>query len=193
MNKMIKGSIAGATGIALLMGGFGTYALWSDSEGVDSGTVQSGTLDIVSVGNVSWADVSTNKTAAAWQASDAMVPGDKVTMTRSVTMDASGKNLAVDFALTGLPTHATWSGLDVTAAYAGQALTGALDNNGTPADTTDDSYEFTHDFDDPADIDGAKNLVVTFEFDSATSGTAQQDKSVSLAGLNLSITQHRPH
>ena len=122
-----------------------------------------------------------------------MVPGDKVTMTRSVTMDASGKNLAVDFALTGLPTHAAWSGLDVTATYAGQALTGALDNNGTAADTSDDSYKFTQDFDNPADIDGAKNLVVTFEFDSATSGTAQQDKSVSLSGLNLSITQHRPH
>ena len=30
-NKMIKGSVAGATGIVLLMGGFGTYALWSDS------------------------------------------------------------------------------------------------------------------------------------------------------------------
>ena len=50
MNKMIKGSIAGATGIALLMGGFGTYALWSDSQGISSGTVQSGTLDIVSRG-----------------------------------------------------------------------------------------------------------------------------------------------
>ena len=193
MNKMIKGSIAGATGIALLMGGFGTYALWSDSQGISSGTVQSGTLDIVSVGNVSWADVSTNKTAAAWQASDAMVPGDKVTMTRSVTMDASGKNLAVDFALTGLPTNASWSGLGVTATYAGQSLTGAVDNNGTAGDPSDDSYTFTKDFDNPADIDGAKNLVVTFEFDSATSGTAQQDKAVSLAGLNLSITQHRPH
>ena len=30
-NKMIKGSVAGATGIVLLMGGFGTYALWQDS------------------------------------------------------------------------------------------------------------------------------------------------------------------
>ena len=191
MNKMIKGSIAGATGIALLMGGFGTYALWSDSEGLGSGTVQSGALDIVNVGGATWADVSTTKTAAAWQASDAMVPGDKVTMTRSVTMDASGKNLAVDFALTGLPTHANWAGLDVTASYGGQALTGALDDAGTAGDTSDDSYVFTHDFTDPSAIDGAKNLVVTFEF-ADVNGTAQQDRSVSLGSLALSITQHRP-
>jgi len=192
MNKMMKGSVAGATGIALLMGGFGTYALWGDSEGLGSGSVQSGTLDIVSVGNASWADVSTTKTAAAWQASDAMVPGDKVTMTRSVTMDASGKNLAVDFALTGLPASPGWSGLAVTATYGGQALTKTADNGGTPTDPSDDSYTFTHDFTNPGAIDAAKNLVVSFDFDQSVSGTAQQDQSVSLAGLNLSITQHRP-
>ena len=193
MNKMIKGSVAGATGIALLMGGFGTYALWSDTASAGSGSVQSGTLDIVSVGAVSWADVSTNKTAAAWTASDRMVPGDKVTMTRAVNMSATGKNLAVDFALTGLPTHTGWAGLTVTGTYAGQALTGALDNNGTPGDATDDSYTFTRDFDDPSVINGSKNLVVTFDFDSTVANTAQQDQTVNLAGLNLSITQHRPH
>ncbi len=32
MNKTIKGSLAGAAGVALLMGGFGSYAMWSDSE-----------------------------------------------------------------------------------------------------------------------------------------------------------------
>ena len=192
MNKMIKGSVAGATGIALLMGGFGTYALWNDSQGIGSGTVQSGTLDIVSVGAASWADASSTKTAAAWQASDAMVPGDKVTLTRAVTMDASGKNLQVDFALTGLPTDASWADLAVTATYGGQALTGTVNNGGTPGDTSDDTRVFTHDFTNPASLDGAKNLVFTFEFADTVTGTAQQDRTLSLGALNLSITQHRP-
>ena len=46
MNTMIKGSIAGATGVALLMGGFGTYALWSDSEDLPRNSVTSGNLNI---------------------------------------------------------------------------------------------------------------------------------------------------
>lgn len=192
MNKMIKGSIAGATGIALLMGGFGTYALWSDSQGLGGGTVQSGTLDIVSVGTASWADVSADRTSATWSASDKMVPGDKVTLTRSVTIDAEGKNLVVDFALTGLPTGPYWGGnLAVTATYDGQALTGGADDNGTPADTTDDGYKFTKTAATPAQLDGAKDLVLTFTFDKNTGTTTQQDKQLSLAGLNLSIKQNR--
>jgi alternate signal-mediated exported protein len=193
MNKMIKGSIAGATGIALLMGGFGTYALWSDSEGLDGGTVQSGALDITNVGAASWADVSSDATSSTWQADYKMVPGDKVTMTRAVTIDAEGKNLAVDFALTGLPAGPYWGGnLAVTATYDGQALTGGADDNGTPADTSDDGYKFTKTAATPAQLDGAKNLVVTFEFAKTTGTTTQQDKQLSLSGLNLSITQNRP-
>ena len=193
MNKMIKGSIAGATGIALLMGGFGTYALWSDSQGLGSGTVQSGTLDIVSVGAASWADVSTDATSSTWLPTYKMVPGDKVTLTRSVTIDAKGKNLAVDFALTGLPASPYWGGaLSVTATYDGQALTGGVDNNGTPADTTDDGYKFTKTAATPTQLDGAKDLVLTFAFDKTTGTTTQQDKSLSLSALNLSITQNRP-
>ena len=191
MNKMIKGSIAGATGIALLMGGFGTYALWSDSEGISSGTVQSGTLDITNVGAVSWEDVSADATSSTWSASDQMVPGDTVEMTRAVTMSAEGKNLEVDFALTGLPVDTTWAALDVTATYGGQALTRTVDDNGTAGDPTDDTAVFSHDFTDPADLDGVNDLVVSFEFDDVNN-TAQQDKSVSLAALNLSIAQHRP-
>lgn len=193
MNKMIKGAIAGATGVALLMGGSGTYALWSDSQGLDGGTVQSGTLDIVSVGAASWADVSTDATSSTWQADYMMVPGDKVTMTRAVTIDAEGKNLAVDFALTGLPTGPYWGGnLAVTATYDGQALTGGADDNGTPADTSDDGHRFTTAAATPAQVDGVRNLVVTFEFDRNTSGVAQQDRSLSLSGLNLTVTQNRP-
>jgi len=183
MNKMIKGSVAGATGIALLMGGFGTYALWSDSEGLNSGSVQSGTLSIVSVGDATWKDVSTGAANTDWQANYKMVPGDTVTMTRAVNIDAKGKNLAVDFELSGLPTQKHWGDkLTVSATYDGQALTGGADTNG---------YTFTKNAAKPADLDGSKDLVVTFAFDASTSATAQQNQSLSLTGLNLSVTQTR--
>ena len=68
MNKLVKGSIAAAAGISLLMGGAGSLALWNDSVTVNAGTVSSGTLDVSTgtagvklnvpgVGSISMADV----------------------------------------------------------------------------------------------------------------------------------------
>lgn len=46
MNKTTKGALAaGAAGI-LLLGGAGSYALWSDAETVQGGTITAGNLDI---------------------------------------------------------------------------------------------------------------------------------------------------
>src|SRR5688572_24467850 len=82
MNKMVKGSVAGATGIVLLMGGFGTYALWSDSATVPGGNVTSGTLNIESGGAATWKDLSTDSVSTTWDpAKDKMVPGDTIEMT----------------------------------------------------------------------------------------------------------------
>ena len=47
MNKIIKGSIAGAAGIALLLGGAGTFALWNDSTSVQGGKIKAGNLALV--------------------------------------------------------------------------------------------------------------------------------------------------
>ena len=60
MNKMVKGSVVGASGVALLLGGFGTYALWSDSDTVAGVTVTSGELDI-NAGTATWSDVSADR------------------------------------------------------------------------------------------------------------------------------------
>lgn len=100
MNKMIKGSVAGATGIALLMGGFGTYALWSDSEQLAENGVQSGDLTIdTSAG--AYDDANTDA-AGDWDADDKMVPGDTITYTQTFTVTGSGKNLEGAIALDAL-------------------------------------------------------------------------------------------
>jgi alternate signal-mediated exported protein len=94
-NKMIKGSVAGATGIVLLMGGFGTYALWSDSEDLASNGVSSGVLTIDT--STGWYDDASNTAGTPetpdWVAGDLMVPGDTVTYTQVFTVSGTGKNL----------------------------------------------------------------------------------------------------
>lgn len=94
---MIKGSVAGTAGIALLMGGFGTYAVWTDSEKIEASSVKSGTLD-VAAGAVAWKD----QTDADWTpgpTGDLLVPGDTISRTQTFTFTGTGKNLkgAIDF------------------------------------------------------------------------------------------------
>lgn len=93
-NKMITGSIAGATGVVLLMGGFGTYAVWSDSEDLTGDSITSGTLD-VAAGAVSWTDTAATPNTLGdvtdWNL--LMVPGDVVTRSQDFTFSGTGKNL----------------------------------------------------------------------------------------------------
>ncbi len=92
MNKMIKGSVAGATGIALLMGGFGTYAMWSQDATMGASQVKSGHMTI-QAGDVHWNDL---RVAGAddWDAANALVvPGDSVSRTQTFNLTGTGKHL----------------------------------------------------------------------------------------------------
>lgn len=46
MNRYAKGGIAVAAGAVLLLGGFGTFALWSQTTDLETGSVTSGELNI---------------------------------------------------------------------------------------------------------------------------------------------------
>lgn len=187
MNKMIKGSVAGAAGVALLMGGFGTYALWTDEAVLGSQTVSSGVLDIVDVGSPVWADVSAERVDGDWDASEAMVPGDTVTMSRDVVLDVEGKNLGVEFTVSGFDAAAAsvdaWSALEVTMTYDGTAL--------DPVAAAPGSFSAVYEAGDH-DLNGLKPLVVTFAFGDVT-GQVDQNLTLNLAEATVSVAQVRPN
>ena len=95
MNKLVKGAVATAAGVALLMGGAGTFALWNTSQIAPAGTVASGTLTVALNGSGTWRDISADRTAAnipaiaSWK----IVPGDKLELSQTVTVNATGDNL----------------------------------------------------------------------------------------------------
>ena len=82
MNKLVKGSIAGAAGIALLLGGAGSLALWSDSAALSPTSITSGTLDIAPGTTGTWSPALAK-----------IVPGDTTTYTQNYTVVATGDNL----------------------------------------------------------------------------------------------------
>lgn len=88
MNKLLKGSIAGAAGVALLLGGAGTFALWNAEAPIQGGTITAGTLEVLA-GEGVWAD----QFGAVEIGEYLIVPGDTLTYKTSVSVEAAGDNL----------------------------------------------------------------------------------------------------
>jgi alternate signal-mediated exported protein len=86
MNKLVKGSIAGAAGIALLLGGAGSLAYWNAETTFSAADITAGTLTIANNG-------SATTTHAAGGAVSLIVPGDVVNVSQPVTIGATGDNL----------------------------------------------------------------------------------------------------
>lgn len=92
-NKLFKGAVAGATGVALLAGGLGSFALWSDQEALPSVSINTGQMNLAA-GTATYKDVSPDAADTTWDpATDEMVPGDTVQVTIPYTANAEGKNL----------------------------------------------------------------------------------------------------
>ncbi|GAB3410807.1 hypothetical protein GCM10027515_31590 [Schumannella luteola] len=95
MNKLTKGAIAGAAGIVLLMGGAGSLAYWT-------GTADLGNAQTITAGQLKAAAGTTGTwlvNNAAVPAAYKIVPGDQLTYSQNVTVDASGSNLKFQVSL----------------------------------------------------------------------------------------------
>ncbi|QCB93858.1 alternate-type signal peptide domain-containing protein [Cellulomonas shaoxiangyii] len=100
MKNRTKGAVAGVAGVALLAGGT-TFALWSDSDDLDGGTITNGNLDVAAL-QTTWKDVSYDRAdsphdidLATWQ----MVPGDTIEGTQGFDVALDGDNLVANLTL----------------------------------------------------------------------------------------------
>jgi alternate signal-mediated exported protein len=91
---VLKGALTVATGTALLVGGFGSFALWSEQDALPSAPISAGELSLQAQAE-SWVDESPDAATTAWDPeTDELVPYDTVTLTVPLTVTAVGKNLA---------------------------------------------------------------------------------------------------
>ena len=177
MNKMMKGSIAGATGVALLMGGFGTYALWTDSENLAENHVQSGVLTIDTAAGA-YDDTRTGATND-WTAGDLMVPGDVISYTQTFTVAGTGKNLegTIDLDVEALDSTFSTLQYDVDVVASGAGATDITKDSAT-------SFSFVDPF-------GTATLTatVTYTLPGTTTGTVDQGTSASTPASAFTISQ----
>lgn len=160
MKKITKAAIAGTVGAALLVGGAGSLAFWTDSSEGPQVEIQSGQLDLGTVASTeqSWliqqvvAGTAAQPAVAFNAASDLIVPGDVLTTTVEIPVTLVGKNLeavlAVDVdalsvgeapsaADTALLAALQGGGVTVTTINGTAVGTGVSSVNLTPASVTD--------------------------------------------------------
>jgi alternate signal-mediated exported protein len=167
MNKLVKGSIAGAAGVALLLGGAGTLALWNDTASINAATVTSGVLDVA------------NATPGSWsQNLSLIVPGDTIVYTDSLEVTATGDNLkaTVTSDIGSITNNIT--GAVVTSDI---TVTDSLGDEVFPVlgeytlNTGNGSYTV--------------DVVLTVDFPETVSGQTGQDRSTDFSDITVSVTQ----
>ena len=115
MKKSTKGLIAGVAGVALLSGG-ATFALWGDQATVSGGSITNGDLAITSTGG-QWADVSAGAAKNIDPVTFRTIPGDKLSLTQTATIVATGNNMAATLTATGGTPASELAAKGVTATY----------------------------------------------------------------------------
>ncbi|GAA1131802.1 alternate-type signal peptide domain-containing protein [Citricoccus alkalitolerans] len=91
MKKMTKGAIVTGLGVALLLGGGGTLAVWNTSQTANAGSISTGAMSLTPSKGV-W---TTNLSQSAIPDISAyrMVPGEKLTYTQDVAVGLEGDHL----------------------------------------------------------------------------------------------------
>ncbi|BDZ46070.1 alternate-type signal peptide domain-containing protein [Naasia aerilata] len=169
MNKLVKGAIAGAAGIALLLGGAGTFALWNSSATLSAPSISAGTLALTSNNNGVWKKLD----GSAWTAAtDKIIPGTTLVYTQTLTVNAVGNGLKADLTYSGM----TGSGaLDTY-------ITKTLEVTSATATVTGSTLSFT-----PGT--STVNVKLTVVFPSTVTGTQGQSAQLDLSALTFTLTQ----
>jgi alternate signal-mediated exported protein len=189
MNKAFKGAVVGAAGVALLAGGFGTFATWTDSKTIDAGTVKSGELRIEPITeDPTWHEGAAHQAAAVRSdfSTDelVMVPGDVFTMRQPLDVTATGRNLKAELTVTGVdwtPGAGFDDSLSVTVKYAGKSYT-------LPGGSAVLNWKTSQEM---ADLNGATAATVTFAYADRPGGNEQTGWALDMRKTTLTLQQTR--
>ncbi len=177
MHKIVTGTIAGAAGIALLLGGAGSFALWNDSASTPPATVDSGTLTLSANPDGVWTDITNGRSDRIDITRARMVPGNTYRFHQTLDVTATGDDLTAD--LSYAPQSITGDAELI------QAATQYLDLSSTDA-ALQQAGRTTWTV---APTDGTATLDVTYTIGLAEDVTTGKAQSIDLSGLTFTLTQ----
>jgi alternate signal-mediated exported protein len=188
MNKLTSGAIVGTLGIALLLGGAGTFATWNQSTTANAGTVASGTLTIANAGTPTWknisADVAPANSSIANIAAYKIVPGDTLEMTQTFTVAASGDNLKATLAFD--PASITTATTADAALKAATAVTFTAKGEGISSNATTNTVSVA------STAAGVNTVTVTLtvKLPASVDGVTAQGGSLNLSAIAFKLAQN---
>jgi len=175
MNKLMKGAVAGAAGIALLLGGAGTFAVWNATASIEGATIKSGNLAITANSAGVWQDGSTPVDLATYK----IIPGKVLTYTQTLDVVADGNDLTATLTNNGVTTSSnTITGL--TTSMKVEKVTGT---NLTVGGTNGNSISVTN----GGTTAGQVRATITVTFPSAA--TAGMSGTAVLVAPTFTLTQ----
>ena len=175
MKKSTKGALAAGVAAVLLLGGAGTLAFWNDTDTLDGGTIESGSLTL---SDVDCADTWTEGADADVQL---LVPGDTVT-----------KACTGDLTLTGDHIEAT-----VTLDDASVAAAEAAFNDAAPDAVDGDAVDITASLTGGGTVSESGpisvTITVTWPYGTVADNESQGVSTTALDGLVVNAVQVNPH
>lgn len=184
MNRKTKGAIAAGAAVVLLLGGAGSYALWSDNSTVNGGTITAGTLKLNPGAAGAWTDHSTTMIGGTPvdPSTQPIVPGDIWEYDATYTISATGKNMKAQ--LTPTPGSITIPAAFNDPACGGSCVTvsSTTSVNGGPAASG------------PVTVNNNDSVAVkvTVNFNTATPNQVGQTGTVSVSNMTIQLNQVRP-
>ena len=170
MNKLVKGAVAGAAGIALLIGGAGTFALWNSTATVSAGSISAGTLSLTANTDGVWKNGSTVIDPATYK----MIPGTTLVFTQTLAINATGDGLTAGLTSSGM----TGSGALDSAVTKSLAITSTSSNVAVSGSTITVVSAAT-----PATVK------VTYTVTLPSSATTGQGGTLNLSALTFTLAQ----
>jgi alternate signal-mediated exported protein len=196
MNRFAKGAIAGAAGIVLLLSGAGTFALWNGTASAAAGSIQSGTMTIVTDAAKGTWSVAHGTTGTPTAVPDITtfraVPGDVLTFTQVVDITASGDNLSAVLSVDPLSIKPPKNDSSTASADLATALksTGIkVSVASLPSWVTAGTAANTYNVSSTGGVMKPLTVSVQLTFDPNTMGSVAQGGTVDLSALAFQLAQ----
>ncbi|WP_159572402.1 alternate-type signal peptide domain-containing protein [Curtobacterium sp. 18060] len=179
MHKIVTGAIAGAAGIALLLGGAGTFALWNASASSAASSVSSGTLTLSANNDGAWTDITNGRSTAINPTTALMVPGNTFQFTQTLNIGATGQDLKANL------TYASQSVTGDSALLAATQKTLAVtSSSATVVQSTSNANTFV-----VSPSAATSTVKVVFTITLPSSATTGQNGSINVGALAFTLTQ----
>jgi alternate signal-mediated exported protein len=178
MHKIVTGTIASAAGVALLLGGAGSFALWNASASSAATAVSSGTLTLTANDDGAWTDITNGRSTPIDPAAVLMVPGNTYRFTQTLVVGATGQDLSAQL------TYAPQSITGDAGLLAATRKTLEVSSSTASVQQTDDETVFTV---EPSAT--TSTVLVTFTISLPETATTGQDGTVDVGALAFTLTQ----